>query len=177
MVRNNQGLTDTYNRFHAPQETDPEILKLRDLHSQMDRAVLNAYGWPDIDTTCGFALDYLDVDDNNLPPAAQDRIASGDLYFPTATEAIDFDNLIQSSRKTRKKLPWRYRWPETTHDEVLARLLDLNQQRYDEEVKAGLHNKKKPKKKKAKKSSPSSKITKSSDKHPIQPEEEQLNLL
>ncbi|EDX83591.1 hypothetical protein S7335_771 [Synechococcus sp. PCC 7335] len=143
MVRNNQGLTDTYNRFHDPQETDSEILKLRGLHNQMDRAVLNAYGWPDIDTTCGFALDYLDIDETNLPPEAQDRIASGDLHFSDTAEAAAFDNLIQASQKRRKKLPWRYRWPESTHDEVLARLLDLNQQRYEEEVKAGLHSKKK----------------------------------
>ena len=144
MVRNNQGLTDTYNRFHAPQETDPDLLKLRDLHAQMDRAVLDAYGWTDIDTTCGSALDYLDIDEDKLPPEAKDRIASGDLYFPTATEAAAFDNLAQSATgKKRKKLPWRYRWPETTHDEVLARLLDLNQQRYEAEVHGELHNKKK----------------------------------
>jgi hypothetical protein len=68
MVRNNQGLTDTYNRFHDPSERDPDLLKLRDLHQQMDRAVLNAYGWHDIDTTCGFALDYLDADPDDLPP-------------------------------------------------------------------------------------------------------------
>ena len=38
-----------------------------------------------------------------------------------------------------KKKPYRYRWPEEVHDEVLARLLDLNQRRYAEEVAAGLH--------------------------------------
>ena len=62
MVQNNQGLTATYNRFHDPEETEPDILKLRELHSQMDRAVLNAYGWQDIDTTCEFRLDYEDED-------------------------------------------------------------------------------------------------------------------
>ena len=41
-----------------------------------------------------------------------------------------------------KKKPYRYRWPEEVHDEVLARLLDLNQRRYAEEVDAGLHAKK-----------------------------------
>jgi hypothetical protein len=132
MVRNNQGLTDTYNRFHDPAERHPDILQLRDLHQQMDRAVLNAYGWPDIDTTCGFALDYLDADPDDLPAEAQDRIASGDLFFPTADEAAAFDSLVKTGKR---KLPWRYRWPEATHDEVLARLLDLNQQRHLEEVR------------------------------------------
>jgi hypothetical protein len=58
MVRNNEGLTKTYNRFHDPDERDPDILKLRELHAVMDRAVLDAYGWSDIATDCEFLLDY-----------------------------------------------------------------------------------------------------------------------
>ena len=58
MVRNNEGLTKTYNRFHDPDEHDPDIVKLRELHAAMDRAVLDAYGWTDIPTDCEFLLDY-----------------------------------------------------------------------------------------------------------------------
>jgi hypothetical protein len=58
MVKNQEGLTKTYNRFHDPKERDPEIVKLRELHAAMDRAVLEAYGWTDIPTTCDFFLDY-----------------------------------------------------------------------------------------------------------------------
>lgn len=58
MIRNNEGLTKTYNRFHDPDERDPDILKLRELHAAMDRAVLDAYGWTDIPTHCEFLLDY-----------------------------------------------------------------------------------------------------------------------
>jgi len=58
MVRNNEGLTKTYNRFHDPGERDPEIIKLRELHAAMDRAVLDAYGWSDVSTDCEFLLDY-----------------------------------------------------------------------------------------------------------------------
>jgi hypothetical protein len=58
MVRNNEGLTKTYNRFHDPEERDPEILKLSELHAAMDRAVLDAYGWNNIPTDCEFLLDY-----------------------------------------------------------------------------------------------------------------------
>ncbi len=58
MVQNNEGLTKTYNRFHDPDERDPDILKLRELHAAMDRAVLDAYGWTDITTDCEFLLDY-----------------------------------------------------------------------------------------------------------------------
>jgi hypothetical protein len=64
MVRTNTGLTYTYNRFHDPQDGDPLIAKLRELHADMDRVVLNAYGWNDIPTGCEFLLDYeIDEDD------------------------------------------------------------------------------------------------------------------
>ena len=143
MVRNNEGLTTTYNRFHDPEEQNPDILKLRHLHDQMDQAVLKAYGWEDLcsrtadanDTPCGFALDYLDIDPKDLPTTAQDRIASGDLFFATADEAIAFGSLVSTGKR---KLPWRYKWPTATHDEVLARLLELNHQRHLEEVRG--HN-------------------------------------
>jgi len=53
-----EGLLSTYNRFHDPEETLPGILKLRQLHDEMDRAVLDAYGWTDIRPKCEFLLDY-----------------------------------------------------------------------------------------------------------------------
>ena len=58
MIRNNEGLTKTYNRFHDPYENNPAIAKLRELHAAIDRAVLDAYGWSDIATNCEFLLDY-----------------------------------------------------------------------------------------------------------------------
>jgi hypothetical protein len=58
MIRNNEGLTKTYNRLHDPDESNAEILKLRELHAAMDRAVLDAYRWSDIPTDCEFLLDY-----------------------------------------------------------------------------------------------------------------------
>ena len=58
MVSNNEGMTKTYNRFHDPYEDDSRIMRLRELHGDMDRAVLDAYGWTDIPTECAFLLDY-----------------------------------------------------------------------------------------------------------------------
>ena len=58
MVRHDEGLTRTYNRFHDPGERDPEIARLRELHAEMDRAVLNAYGWTDIPTVCEFGPEH-----------------------------------------------------------------------------------------------------------------------
>ena len=65
MVTSNEGLTDTYNRFHNPNETDLSILKLRGLHDAMDRAVLEAYGWTDLKPACEFLLDYEEDDDES----------------------------------------------------------------------------------------------------------------
>ena len=62
MVRNDEGMTKTYNRFHDPYENDAGITKLRDLHAAMDRAVLDAYGWTDIPVACEFFLEY-DIDE------------------------------------------------------------------------------------------------------------------
>ncbi len=112
MVRNNQGLTETYNRFHNPEENHPDIIKLRELHTQMDKAVLEAYGWTDIPTECEFLLDYEEEDDNLTP------------------------NQTEGGRKQKKK-PYRYRWNEETHDDVLARLLELNQKRAEAEILGG----------------------------------------
>ncbi|MCP4550395.1 MAG: hypothetical protein GY835_28385, partial [bacterium] len=48
MVETQQGLTKTYNHLKDPTCTDPPIVELRRLHEEMDRAVLEAYGW-DVD--------------------------------------------------------------------------------------------------------------------------------
>ena len=48
MVERNQGMTTTYNQLKDPACDDPEILALRRLHEDLDRAVLAAYRWSDI---------------------------------------------------------------------------------------------------------------------------------
>ena len=63
MLRHDEGLTKTYNRFHDPDERDSEIVKLRALHVAMDRAVFDAYGWSNISTDSEFLLDY-DIDED-----------------------------------------------------------------------------------------------------------------
>jgi hypothetical protein len=108
MVRNNEGLTKTYNRFHDPEETSPDILRLRELHTAMDRAVLDAYEWTDIPTDCEFILDYEDDEEDE-----------------------------NEGKGRKRKKPWRYRWPDPIRDEVLARLLALNAQRAEKERLAG----------------------------------------
>jgi hypothetical protein len=99
MIRNNEGLTKTYNRFHRPNECSPDILRLRELHDIMDRAVLDAYGWHDLQPKCDFFPEFDDEEDDDA----------------------------ESSHTGQKK--YRYRWTDEIHDEVLARLLALNRER------------------------------------------------
>jgi type I restriction-modification system DNA methylase subunit len=144
MVANNEGLTSTYNRFHDPAETSSSLMELRTLHGEMDQAVLAAYGWSEVPTACGFGLDYLDTEeDAHLPEELQERIDSGELFFWDANDALDFQGQLEAygAISGRRKLPWRYRWPDAVRDEVLARLLALNAERYEEEVALGLHTK------------------------------------
>lgn len=49
MLNRQEGLTDTYNRFHNPYEPSDDIQRLRDLHVEMDVIVAAAYGWDDLD--------------------------------------------------------------------------------------------------------------------------------
>ena len=113
MQKHSEGLTKTYNRFHLPDERDPGILELRRLHGEMDLAALRAYGWDDLAERastpdfCQFLLDYEENED---------------------------DTASDSSSTRQKKKPWRYRWPDDFRDEVLARLLELNEQRHKAEL-------------------------------------------
>ncbi len=49
MVERDQGLTTTYNQLKDPELVDAEIEELRRQHVELDRAVLAAYGWSDIE--------------------------------------------------------------------------------------------------------------------------------
>jgi hypothetical protein len=52
------GLTDLFTSFHDPLNHSAPIETLRELHEIMDRAVLDAYGWRDIQANLDFILDY-----------------------------------------------------------------------------------------------------------------------
>jgi hypothetical protein len=104
MVRNNEGLTKTCNRFHDPDETSGEIANLRQLHAAVDSAVLKAYRWEDLipQCKCEFILEYEEEEDG-------------------------------AGKPSKRKKPYRYRWPDDIRDEVLARLLKLNAERAEQE--------------------------------------------
>lgn len=105
------GLTKTYNRFNNQIDKSDEIVQLRQLHDAMDQAVLRAYGWDDLakHTACEYLLDYEDNED-----------------------ASDGGAVEHSKRALR------LRWPDEFRDEVIARLLELNEQRATEECRSGV---------------------------------------
>jgi hypothetical protein len=98
MLDRQEGLTKTYNRVHDPDEASDDIVRLREIHAQLDHAVRDAYGWGDLDLGHGFH----------------------DTRFGT-----------------------RYTFEPVARQEVLDRLLELNHARYADEVRRGLHDKKK----------------------------------
>ncbi|MEW8025275.1 MAG: type IIL restriction-modification enzyme MmeI [Candidatus Thiodiazotropha sp.] len=137
MLKMQLGLTKTYNLFHDPDlspeavekaskrsaeiaaEAYQDILKLRDLHRQMDEAVLAAYGWHETSEKWGPAIDL-----------------RHDFY--------EVDYLPENDRI-------RYTIHPDARREILKRLLLLNHERYEEEVKQGMHAKKANKKNAARK--------------------------
>lgn len=109
MQTRQEGLTKTYNRFHDPAETSQDLIKLRQLHVEMDYAVAQAYGWDDL---------------------------------------LEGEGLNHDFHETKQGL--RYTISEPIRREILDRLLQLNFDRYAEEVAKGLHDKKKGKSKRKK---------------------------
>ncbi|WP_415857328.1 type IIL restriction-modification enzyme MmeI, partial [Sinomonas sp. G460-2] len=57
MLRRDLGLTKLYNLVNDPELSalsDPDVGRMRELHIELDRAVLDAYGWADVDSNHGF---------------------------------------------------------------------------------------------------------------------------
>ena len=52
MLARGWGLTTTYNHVHDPADRDPQVVALRELHRDIDHAVMAAYGW-DLDLEIG----------------------------------------------------------------------------------------------------------------------------
>ncbi len=120
MLGRQLGLTKLYNLVHDPAVPDQEIQRLREIHTEIDHATAQAYGWHDLELGHGF----------------------------------------HETRQGR-----RFTIAPEIQVEVLDRLLELNHERYAEEVRQGRHAKKKPKAKR-----PGNVVHRS----PVQPDEGSL---
>jgi len=162
MLKMQLGLTKTYNAFHAKEIKEPraknqdlealdkkgiekkygkevwnlwnhlqktndvcsieeaiaDIIRLRELHVQMDEAVLEAYGWNDLTP--------------NPSPRGEGRKSGIELRH----DFYEVDYLPENDRV-------RYTIHPEARKEILKRLLELNHKIHEEEVKAGLWEKKK----------------------------------
>ena len=63
------GLTKLYNLVHNPSVNDAAVTRLRDIHEQIDLAVLDAYGWGDLDPEVGHHPTKIGVRWTISPPA------------------------------------------------------------------------------------------------------------
>lgn len=119
------GLTKIYNLFHDP-ELSPEkvekvsgkpadiaqqgydaLLKLRELHVEMDTAVRDAYGWTDLDLEHGFHdLDYLPENDRTrytISPAARKEVLQRLLKLNHERHAEEKAAGLHDKKKPKKK--------------------------------------------------------------------------
>ncbi|MGF6153709.1 Eco57I restriction-modification methylase domain-containing protein [Pseudomonas fluorescens] len=54
MVENNKGMTKFYNDLHDPANTNSAVQQLRELQSKINQAVIDAYGFDELDLELGF---------------------------------------------------------------------------------------------------------------------------
>ncbi|MFE1784991.1 Eco57I restriction-modification methylase domain-containing protein, partial [Streptomyces sp. NPDC059506] len=116
MLSRNVGLTTVYNLVHDPACEDDDIVELRRIHEEIDRATVAAYGWHDL------------LDPTGATPPA-------DPTHETFPLDHGFHETDQGTRYTIGLL---------ARTEIIDRLRQLNHQAYADEVFLGLH--KKPKK-------------------------------
>ncbi|MFJ4097335.1 Eco57I restriction-modification methylase domain-containing protein [Kitasatospora sp. NPDC089913] len=113
MLHRNIGLTATYNLFHDSSCQDDDIVELRAIHEEIDRATIAAYGWYDL-----------------LDPTGATRPA--DPTHETFPLDHGFHETDQGTRYTIGLL---------ARTEIIDRLRRLNHQAYADEVFLGLHKK------------------------------------
>ncbi|WP_326814170.1 Eco57I restriction-modification methylase domain-containing protein [Streptomyces sp. NBC_01763] len=113
MLARNMGLTATYNLVHNLDCHDEDIVELRRIHEEIDRATVEAYGWYDL------------LDDSGQTPHA-------DPTHETFPLDHGFHETDQGTRYTIGLL---------ARTEIIDRLRQLNHQAYADEVHLGLHKK------------------------------------
>ncbi|MFI7356246.1 Eco57I restriction-modification methylase domain-containing protein [Streptomyces avidinii] len=106
MLRRGLGVTKLYNLVNAPAVTDSadaDVARLRQIHVELDQAVMAAYGWGDVDLDHGFHT-YRQMERWTVSPAARVEIldllleenhrraaAQGDVTLPEVGEEEEGD--------------------------------------------------------------------------------------
>ncbi|MEU0224754.1 DNA methyltransferase [Streptomyces sp. NPDC006284] len=111
MLARGTGLTATYHLVHDPGCQDEDIVELRRIHEEIDRATVEAYGWHDL----------LDSSRHTLPVNPTHETFPLDHGFHETDQGV------------------RYTIGLLARTEIIDRLRQLNHQAYADEVHLGLH--------------------------------------
>ena len=105
MIKNGEGITKLYNRFHNPKEVDSQIIELRMLQQKLDNAVLKSYEWFDLISEQGFNLDSINININEsmvLPEKIRNFIEQLKLSgFDMKKFHLSIENLKRSDQTIR----------------------------------------------------------------------------
>jgi hypothetical protein len=110
MLERNEGITRIYNRFHDRREAAADIVRLRELHEEMDRAVLRAYGWDDLaERATPQFLDEANEDDHKYqgrlfwPAEFRDEVLARLLVLNAERAAAEAENKPLAPRPRAKR--------------------------------------------------------------------------
>jgi hypothetical protein len=110
MLARNEGITRIYNRFHDRREAAADIVRLRGLHEELDRAVLCAYGWDDLaDRAVPRFLDEANEDDHKYqgrlfwPAEFRDEVLGRLLALNAERAAAERENQTPAPRPRAKR--------------------------------------------------------------------------
>ncbi len=74
MADRNLGLTKTYNLFNDSEYIDEDIVRMRELHAEMDNSVIKCYGWGDVDLDHGFHINARGQTRFSISPVARREV-------------------------------------------------------------------------------------------------------
>ena len=141
MVNLEVGMTDYYRDYHSPYSAGvPEYESVKEAAREVDSVLACLYEInSDLELSYGYGIDDLGIDeiDEHVEGILEVFCPSGDFFFEDPAEAKRFNEALRPFLGARRRLYWRYRWPDTVRDEVLARLLGLNAERYAQEQALG----------------------------------------
>ncbi|MET9686851.1 type IIL restriction-modification enzyme MmeI, partial [Streptomyces coeruleorubidus] len=124
IMKNRQlGLTKIYNLLHDATVTDSDILRLRNLHGEIDRAVSGAYGWGDLNLGHGFYPTRQGIR-YTVDPVMQIEILDRLLELNHDQHHLELDNVSSNQKnrergKSRNKVSVRSPEISTSVDDVL----------------------------------------------------------
>jgi hypothetical protein len=95
-----EGLTKLANRVNDPEQTDADVVRLRELMTTMDREVANAYGWDDLELDHGFHETRFGVR-FTLGPAARQEILDRLLELNHERYAAEVERGLHDKRRPK----------------------------------------------------------------------------